>query len=446
MKIDLDFAEDVVLKALKSGAEQAEVFIRCSKNISVEIKNQSVDSLKSSSSSGYSLRVIKGNRLGFSYSTDINEYDSVIKNAVEAADFTDTDIYTDLPEASGMTDVEVFDPELGDIREQDAIERTKLLERYAYDEDERIRKIRKAAGSFTFSETSIVNSKKIRANYFSTSCSAQIMAVAEHDDDSRIGWDFEGSRFLHDISFEEIGRNAARRALNLLGSRKIQGLRTDVILDNSVAVDFLGIFASSLSSESVQKGKSLLKDKLNTKVISSKLNIMDSGLLSGKLGSRPVDDEGVPVTEKKLIEEGMLRTYLFNTYTAKKSGTVSTGNAVRRGFSSLPTVGTTNFYLGTAPGVDTFPKDEMFRIIDRGLYIVEAMGVHTANPISGEFSIGVAGLWIERGVMQFPVKEAVISGNIMELFNKVEAVGDDLRFYGNLGAPCLIISDVDISA
>ncbi len=446
MKIDIDFAVDLVSKARKSGADLAEVFIKSSKNLSVEIKDQVVDSLESSFSFGYSLRIKKQGRPGFSYSTDINDRDSVIKNAIEAADYSDEDIYIDLPESSDLMDVEIFDAALSDINEDDAIRKTMLLEKSAYDEDRQIKKVRKASGSFTSAETAIVNSKGVETKYQSTSSSAQIMVVAEEGGESQSGWDFEGSRFLQDISFEGIGRNAARRAIQLLGSRKIEKAKAYVILDNSVTVDFLGIFASSLSSDAVQKGKSLLKDRLNKKVMSSKINIIDSGLLKGRLGSKPVDDEGVPVKEKTLIREGVLQSFIYNTYTAKKGGTVSTGNAVRGSFASLPSVGITNLFMEPASSPYSVPENKLFSSIDRGLYIVDAMGVHTANPISGEFSVGVTGLWIEKGEVKFPVKEAVISGNILEFFDKIEAVGDDLRFYGNIGAPSLIISETDISA
>jgi PmbA protein len=232
----------------------------------------------------------------------------------------------------------------------------------------------------------------------------------------------------------------------LLGARTIAGSRTNVILDNSVTIDFLGIFASSLSSEALQKGKSLLQDKLGKAIISPRINIIDSGLRPGKLGSRPVDDEGVPTSEKILVHEGVLQTYLYNTYTARKGNTNSTGNAARGSFSSLPSVGITNLFIEPSTVGGCLGKKELFKFLGRGLYIVDAMGVHTANPVSGDFSLGVTGLWIEGGEVRFPVKEAVISGNILEFFNKVAAVGDDLIFYGNMGAPSIIISDVDISA
>ncbi|MEC4676782.1 MAG: TldD/PmbA family protein [Nitrospirota bacterium] len=446
MKIDPDFAEDIISKALKRGADQAEVFIRSSRTLSVEIKKQTLDSFTSSSGFGYSLRIIKKGRPGFSYSTDMNDREFVVENAVGAANYSDEDICIDLPEASGMAQVEVFDPVLDGIKEEDSVAMVMLLERSAYEEDKRIRKVRKATGTFTSSETAVINSRSVKAGYSSTSCSAWIVAIAGQGDESRMGVDFDGGRFLGDVSFEETGRNAARRATCLLGARKIESSKADIILDNLLTVDFLGIFASSLSAEAVQKGRSLLKNRLNKRVISSKINILDTGLLPGKMGSRPVDDEGVAVKEKTLISEGVLRAYLYNTCTAKKGSAVSTGNAVRGGFSSLPSVGITNLFLEAARGSDIVPKNKMFSLIKRGLYIVNAMGVHSANPISGEFSIGVTGLWIENGEVKFPVKEAVISGTILEFFDRVEAIGDDFRFYGNIGAPSLVISGMDISA
>lgn len=446
MKIDAGFAGDLIAQALRGGADQAEVFIKTSRNLSVEIKEQTVDSLKSSQSFGYSLRVIRSGRLGFCYSTSMHDHDAVIKRALDSAGGTDKDSYLDFPCQSTGAGVAVFDPAVQEIHEDEAIRKVMLLEQSAYDQDRRIRKIRKASGSFTTNTVSIANSKAVHAGYSSTSCAAQIMAIAEQGDENQIGWDFQGSRFLDDINFEQVGRTAADNAVRLLGARKIQGSKAQVILDRSVAAEFLGVFAASLSSESVQKGKSVLKDRMHGKVISSKLNIIDSGLIPGKLGSRPVDDEGVPTAEKMLLREGILEGFLYNTYTARKDGVASTGNAVRGGFSALPSVGITNLFIATGTAGEVVSKQGLFKSVHSGLYVVDAMGIHTANPISGDFSIGVTGLWIEGGAVQFPVKEAVIAGNILGLFNNIEAVADDLKFYGNIGAPSIVISGMDISA
>lgn len=445
MRIDAGFAEDLIKKARRRGADLAEVYIKSAAGLSVEVKEQVVDSLTSSRSAGYSLRVVKGGRLGFSFATDTGSADRVVDDAVTASESADEDCYADLPGPAPETHVNVFDPAVDSLTEEDAINRVMDMERAVHAQDGRVRRVRKAMGSFAVSETVIVNSRSVRVSYKSTSCAAQVTAVAEEAGESQIGWEYDSSRFLGDIAFAGVGRNAAQRAVRLLGSRKISGCKAHVILDNSVTGEFLGIFASSLSSEAVQKGKSLLAGRLGSQVVSSKLNLIDSGALPGRAGSSPVDAEGVPTREKVLIREGVLAAYLYNTYTARRDSVESTGNAVRGGFSSLPSVGVTNLFLDAASEGYVVQKKRLFMGIDKGLYVVDAMGVHTANPVSGEFSVGVTGMWIEGGELKHPVKEAVISGNILDFFSRVESVGDDLRFYGNIGAPSMVISGVDIS-
>jgi PmbA protein len=441
-----EFIKEVLQRALEIGADEAEVYSRTSKGFTVEIKDRGVESFESHLGFGYALRVIRNNCLGFCYSTTRNDIDSVVRSAVESALSNDPDEYLGLPAPSDKQDVEVFDPEIDSISEGDAIAKVTQLEEAAYGEDKKIKKIRKALGTFSRSDTAIVNSRGVESFYSATSCTAHVMSVAEAGDESQMAWDFSGSRFLKDVSFEEVGRNASRRALLLLGSKRISAIKAPIILDHAVAADFVGIFASLLSSDAVQKGKSLLAGKNGEKVISKGLNIIDTGLIPGKLGSRPIDDEGVPVREKMLINDGVLMGYLYNTYTARKEGIFSTGNAIRSGFSGIPLVGISNLYLEAEQKSRSISLAKMFKVPEKALYVTEAMGVHMANPVSGEFSIGITGAWIEKGEIQFPVKEAVISGNILDFLGRIEEVGDDLTFYGNIGAPSLLVGPTDISA
>jgi len=445
-----EFASGLLASALKSGAEQAEVYIKSSGNLSLEVKNQEIDAVESSLSFGYSLRVIKDGRLGFSYSTSKDESGSVIKNAVEAARWADRDEFLGLPsvqtQAMGPRGLEIFDKESCGIKEGAALMHVLKIEKAARDFDKRIKKARKVLGTFGKGEIFILNSKGINVSYPYTKFTAQVMTIAEENSESQMGWDFNGSRFLKDISFEDVGRNAARRAVQILGAKRINTIKAPIILDNSVASEFLGLFASSFSAESVQKGRSLLKDKTGQAVINSKVNMIDSGIIPRMLGTRPFDDEGILTSEKILIKEGVLQGFLHNAYTAKKDGVHSTGNAVRGGYAGLPSVGISNLYLKIVSESDIIPFNKLAASLNKGLYITEAMGVHTANPITGEFSIGVSGLWIENGEIQFPVKEAVMSGDVLGLFQKIEAAGDDVRFYGNIGTPSLLIGPTDISA
>jgi len=189
-------------------------------------------------------------------------------------------------------------------------------------------------------------------------------------------------------------------------------------------------------------GKSVFCGKIEHHVVNDSLNIIDDGLIPEKFGSTPFDAEGVPTSKKVLIEKGILKSLMHNQYTAKRAGfEKSTGNAVRtdRGI----TVGPTNLYIDTDR--DKISPEEIIKVVDKGVYIIEVMGMHTANPVSGDFSVGISGIYIEKGEFKYPVKETVISGNILEVFKNIKAVGNDLNFFGNIGSPTLLVEGIDIS-
>ncbi|MEW5743871.1 MAG: TldD/PmbA family protein [Nitrospirota bacterium] len=445
--MDTLFAERLLDSALRRGADEAEVYLKRSKSLGIDVRDQKIDTLETSVTAGFCLRVIRDRRLGFSYSTAPDDAELVVERALEASRHTEPDDALALPVRSGPApDLRVFDEAVPALPESEAIERVMLVEKTALDTDSRIRKVRKASGHFGTSDTYILNSHGVDVRYASSGCSAQLMVIAEEDGESQMGWDYEGSRFLSGVQFELVGRRAAQNALRLLGARKTTAVRGFVLLDSSVTTEFLGIFAAALSSESVQKKKSMLAGKKGAQVISTRLTVTDSGMIEGRLGSRPFDDEGVPTTSKRLIDSGVLTGYLYNTYTARKDNVASTGNAVRGGALSLPHVGPTCLVLESSSPERVAGFDRLVRAADRGLYVLETMGMHTANPVSGEFSVGASGVWIENGELRYPVKEAVISGTVLDLFQRVAAVGDDMRFYGNIGASSLLIEDIDISA
>jgi len=354
------------------------------------------------------------------------------------------DEYVDIPAHEACKEVLIFDENIKNVKEDDVIKDALLLEESALAFDKSIKKVRKAEVSAGSAFTTIVNSRGVNVSYESTSYSAHVTTLAQDENgDSQMGWDFAGSRRRSDIDVVSIGKTASKRAMELLGSRKITSVRAPVILSPSVAVDFLDILSASISAEAVQKKRSFLIDKTGQTVMSTNVDIIDDGAMQWGTGTKPADDEGVPVTKKAIVSRGVFNGCIHNTYTAKKAGIRSTGNASRGSYKNLPGIGVTNFYLKAA---DDKSGNDLIRSVSRGILVLGAMGVHTANPISGDFSIGISGLWIENGESVYPVKEAVISGNILELFRKIEGIGNDLKFYGNVGSPSLLIGDMDISA
>ena len=445
--------EEIIRKAMSKGCDAAEVFIKSSRGVSVEAKNGKVEALEASLDFGIALRVIKKQKIGFSFTTNPDGVEKIIDEAVEGAEWTNKDEFVGLPDCMQSGELSVFDNRIETLKDEDIIRDAILLEESSLSFDERIKKVRKAEVSVGLGSTAIVSSKGINTSYKSSYYAAHVTALAQDaGGDSQMGWDYAGSRRRGDIDIKAVGKEASRRAIELLGSRKISAVRVPVVLSTAVAVDFLEILSSSLSSEAVQKQRSFLTEKVGRNIISSLIDIIDDGTMAWGTGTKPVDDEGVPTLNKTLVSKGILNGYLYNTYTAKKDGVSSTGNAVR-GFKSLPGVGVTNLYLkphgdqkSAVRSQNGTNNNTLLKSMSRGILILGAMGVHTANPISGDFSVGISGLWIENGEAAYPVKEAVMSGNILDLFKKVEAVGSDLRFYGSTGSPSLLIGDMDISA
>lgn len=440
----VNIAEDILSKAVKKKPDSAEAYIIEESSTAIEVKEQKVDSFQSAASRGFALRVLLGNKLGFSYTSDNSPpaIDRLIKEAFENAENNESDVYISFAKPSqGASVKSLYDDKLKGVGEKEKIERGMKLERAALQYDKRIKNIRHACYEDSEYNRVLVNLNGVKSFYSDTVCSTSIMLVAEENGNSETGWEFDYNRFYDSLKIDEVGIEASKKAIGMLGAKRINTCRIPVILDPKVSCDFIGILSSSLSADSVQKGKSMLADKLNSEIASPILNLIDDGTLDGGIGSAPSDGEGTPARRTPMIEKGYLKAFLHNIYTANKWKTASTGNSVRGGFKGLPGVGITNLFLEKG----NISREALIKGIDKGLYITEAMGVHTANPISGDFSIGIAGHWIEKGEISFPVRGVVMAGNILELMKGVEAVADDMRFFGRIGSPSIKISEVVIS-
>jgi PmbA protein len=240
---------------------------------------------------------------------------------------------------------------------------------------------------------------------------------------------------------DSIGATAAERAVSMLGARPVKSMQTPAILPSWVACDILSVLSASFLADNIQKGKSMLIGRMGEQVFSSHVTIVDDGLYQGGMASSPFDDEGSIRQGTVLVSEGVVQGFLYDQYTANKENRGSTGNAGRHGIKSPPSVQTTNFYI---PNGSSTP-DDLVASLEEGLMVTDLIGLHTADPISGDFSVGAAGLWVEGGEAVFPVKGVAISGNLMDLFNKVDGTGTDLAFYGKTGAPSLRISALNVA-
>ena len=442
--MDKHTAETILSLTRDFKANAAEVFLRSHSSTTIEVKEQKIDAFDRARDIGAGLRVLVGERMGFAFTTDfsITGLTTLVQAAVTNAQNSEPDLFHTLPEKqiSSYQAVSIYDPELVGLSEKEKIDRVMAMERETFAVDPRIKRIRKASASFSDAETVIMNTKDAVIAYSSTVCSSSIEAVAEENGESQAGWDSDMSRFYRKLKIEEVGQKAAQRALDLLGAKHIDSVKAQVLLEASVAQEFLSLVASGFSAESVQKKRSLFMDKLDKMVFSPAITVLDDGLLAEGLGTAPCDDELVPMQRKVIIDRGRLMMFLYNTYTAKKDKTFSTGNGMRGAFKGIPGVGITNLYI--EPGKESL--SELMQSMDRGLYVTEVMGMHTANTISGDFSVGATGFWIEKGKKAYPVREVTIAGNILDLMKNIDAVGSDIRFSGRIGCPTLRVSELSI--
>jgi PmbA protein len=439
-----------------------EIYFNQSSHFDVESKDGKIETLQTSQYSGMAFRILNHRRMGFSYTTFSNPFppaqknfsgklNRVIEDAIGSAQATSSDPSFDFAPALKVPPpgLRIFDETLERISEKAKIERAKSLEESARSIDpQRIKKVRKASYGEVFSKTTLINSRGLQFSYDHTLTSVSVTAVAEGSGESEMGWDFDVGHFFKDLDVEKVGGLAGKKALERLGGKRIPTGVYPVLLRNQVASEFLSLLSRSFLADQVQKGKSPLRGKRGEEFFPSLLSIMDDGLHPKGISSAPIDGEGMPSQRTPLVTQGELTNYLYDRYWANREnrsspvlGVESTGNSRRHGIKSPPGVGISNFFI--EPGDLVLPK--LMENLFQGVVVEEVMGLHTVDPISGDFSLGCSGDWIEKGKKVHPVKSIAIAGNLFELFKKVIGVGEDLRFFGGVGSPSLLVKELLIS-
>jgi len=442
----LELASDVTKKAIKKGANESEVFLEISTEFQVRTRKGEIEILKQSQKSGLGLRVFVDNRLGFSYTSDFNfeNLETLMEKTIVLAGHSSSDEFFGLPEKDALyneniKDLKIYDPRVDTIDTETKIELAKRAEEACFSESSRIKN---SEGANFISEKNtiiIANSISDPISFDSTYFYLSAEPIAENANEKRIGVFWDSKRFFSDLdSPENIGKKAALRAERMLGAKRIKSQKVPVILENIISNRFLYALASAVNGDNVYKKASFLASMLNKKVSTDLINLNDDGTISKGLNSRPFDDEGVLTRRKKIIDKGVLTSFLYDTYTATKAKTTSTGNA-SRGYDDTPHIGILNFYMEN--GETTL--EQMIKGIKSGLLITDLMGFGI-NWVTGDFSQMAEGIWIENGELTYPVDEVTLAGTLFDLLAKVEQVGDDLVFRGPVACPSLKISEMVI--
>jgi PmbA protein len=445
-------AADVVALAVQAGASDAAAVVREGDEFSVNVRMGEVETLKESGSRGLGLRVFLGKRSASASTSDLTAdgISQLVSGAMALAKVTEEDPFTGLPETTefgSLTgDLHLYYDDVYSLEGPERIEWARRAEAAALAADPRI--TNSDGGSFDAATGRMVlaNSRGFVGGYRTSyaGVSAAPLAKDANGQMQRDGW-WSSARRLADLeSPESIGREAARRTLRRLGARRVPTQRVPIVFSAEVARSLIGSVFEAASGDSIWRGASYLAGKLGGRIAAHSLTIVDDNTMllrtgAGGFGTSPFDGEGLPSQRTVVVEEGVLRSYLLNTYTARKLGLKSTHNA-SRGLAGTPGIGCGNLYL--EPGMLT--ADEIIRDIPAGLYVTGLMGFGT-NIVTGDYSRGATGLWIENGQLTHAVEEVTIAGNLAEMLMHVNAIGNDLDFRGAVASPTLCIDGMTVA-
>lgn len=429
---------DNVLSKVDKQVDQAEVYMEQELSTDVDILNDKIDHAKEEDIIGIGIRVIKDQKQGFAYTTNLNKIDETIVRAIDNSKLNNTDenltIIDNNKQYSKINGL--YDKNLENINLQEAIDYSNELIDLVKE-----KKCNPTAGGYGvgLSNINIVNSNGVDVSETTTSCGASVSVNVEDGD-------VVSSAYYYDLSHDKnidlnlIADKATDLALNSRNAKPTETRNTSVVLNHTAAVSLLNTFFSALNSENKQRGRSRFKDNLNEQITSENFTLTDDGTIPGALRSSISDDEGTPSQKTTLIEDGVLKNFIYDSYHAKKDeeDVSTTANAVRTSYSSVPTVGFSNLKL-------SFKDSTNISDIQDGVIVDSVMGAHTANPITGDFSVEALNAFeIKDGFIANPIKKVMLSGNIFEIMKNVVAVEGEIRQLGSCITPRILANNLRV--
>ena len=438
-------AQDVVKRALDAGASDAECTISEGEEFSANVRMREIENLKEAGSRAAGLRILIGKKTGSSYTSDLSREGiaQMVKSAIELADITTEDPHAGLPDAGELGSIDgdlgMFSPDVEALATEIKIDAAKRAEDSALSADPRIVNSEGASFDNHVGRHIFANSRGFTGWYRSSYCSLSAVPLARDGDSmERDYWYTMARGFAGLEAPEEVGRTAARRVLRRLNPVKVETQKVPVVFEPRTARSLLDNLFDAVHGMSVYRHESFLAGRLGEKVAAGDLTIVDDGTLRGLFGTSPFDDEGVPSRRTVVIERGVLKSYLLNTYAARKLGMKTTANA-SRGITGNAGIGHGNFFI--EKGVQT--PEQIIAAIPNGFYVTELMGFGV-NIVTGDYSRGAAGLWIRNGELAFAVSEVTIAGNLKDMLLGLETIGSDLEFRSSIAAPTLKIGEMTV--
>lgn len=448
----MDFAALAVDTARKAGADAAEACISDTESVQIDVSGRQVETVNAVREAGIGVRVLKDQKLAFGSTNELSKkavqsmaQDLMKKVVFHTPDESNVIAGKEAGQLEGgwasHTDLVTYDPQIAAVPVQEKIKRAIQLEASALDYSPKVVgsmiTIYQDATSYIY----LTNSNGIAGWFPAAGCGGVTEVSAAEGDDHQSGSFSKACAKYADFDPGEVGRKAAENAVKMLGAKPIASMEVPLVISPEMGTQFLSFIVGMLSADDVQKGRSLFAGKIDNQVAAAAFNLIDDGRLKGGLSTAPVDGEGVPMQTTALIVDGVLKTYLFDSYSAKKGKTKSTGNRTRSGYSSAGGIGPTNLCL--KPG-DVSP-DDILAGIDRGFYLTQAIGLFAGiDSASGDFSIPSAGFMIEKGKLTFPVRGISIGGNLFELLKAVDKIGSDLTWFQSVASPTFSVKSIKI--
>ncbi|HEY7873698.1 MAG TPA: TldD/PmbA family protein [Actinomycetota bacterium] len=443
----LDLATRIAGRAEKG--EDLEAFVTHERSFYVKAFEGEPEAVSSSEPRGAGARLVTDHRVGYAYTTDLSEEGlaTLVADARDNARFATQDDAAGLPDASESAPGEVaglIDPTQSGATAEQKVAFAVELERATRASDPRVR-TEEAIYSDSEAEVAIASSLGVEGAYSETNAWCYSVAIATEGDDTQVAFDFDLARGLGGLDAGGVGERAARRALGVLGARKIPSTRMPVIFDPYTSGQFLGVLASALTGEAVHKGRSLFARRIGETVAATNLTLVDDGRIAGAPGSSPWDGEGVATRRTDVIHAGVLRSFLYDTISARRAGATSTGNASRSGFKTAPGIAPTNLAFDTTGE----SAEDLLAMAGRALYVQDFHGVHSgANAVTGDFSVGATGRLVEDGSLARPVREVTIAAPMLEILAGVRAVATDRRwlpFGGSYGGATTLVAEMTVA-
>jgi PmbA protein len=441
----LDVADRIV--GMADSGEQLEAYVGRSSDTQVRVYEGEVEQLAVADSQGVGVRVVRNGRQGFAYcgTFDAGALAEAVEEARDNAAFGEPDEANGLPAPDGVEPaaLDLWRPGLADVPTADKVALALELERAVLAADARITGVESCDYADSLAASAIVTTTGIRRSSRETGCELVAYSLAADGDDTQTGFGFSLGRSFDELDVGIAARDAADRAVRMLGARKPPSGRLTIVLDPWVTAQLLGIVAGTLGAEEVVKGRSLFADRVREQVASPLLTVVEDPTDARSWGATPVDAEGLATRRVPLVDAGVLQGFVHSTWTARRMGTTSTGSAVRGGFKSTPTAGC----RAVVPNPGTATAAELIAGVDDGLLIQEVSGLHSGvNPVSGDLSTGAEGLRIRGGQVAEPLREFTIASTVQRLLLDVRAVGADLTWLPMSAAGLtLVIGDVAVS-